>query len=578
MWYNAVKCGDVAQCHFPEVFEQQIGPLNDRDERFETMNKKLIRLLSVALAVVLAVSVSTPVKVSAVSPSTNEIKQQIQTTYKKAKAYYGWSSFHGFCGAWVNMQLHLLGVTKEVLGVDGKDAYDAFKGMKATSGGYSVKTYPAGMYTLQSALNEITKNGTRDVYNILVGFEKTYSVLGRRYGHAVVIHAIIDGKVYFAESYNVTLNGVYYKEGTPLVATIDEFVEYYAGTTSQFDGVVYFGVKTYANSCVRYSSYGEGSVAVAAEVWSQPCKDTVQSASSVVTEMAAGETVHITGLYQNTEGEYWYELDKGETGYIPAEAVQGISLRYDDVTLTGATAPTVLVQGKSFSPKGAIQTEHNSIYSIRARVYARQADQMEQVINISDKVDGKAYDLLRSKISSGLTFRSLEVGQYHYEVAAIVANYYVEGGQLMTGWDTVILWSSEFLVVDKKANVSTITFDTCGGSNELDQTVVLEGQTIGSLPVPQWGDRVFLGWFTEAEGGERITAEDVPQGNMTCYARWITQQELRSRWMEGGNCWYLYSDGISTMVCMEVEGSLYYFSSMEPLCQSWMMWTDAGAA
>ena len=543
----------------------------------EPMNKKLMRLLSAALAVILAASIAIPTPVSAVSPSTSEIKQQIQTTYKKAKAYYGWNSFHGYCGAWVNMQLHLLGVTEEVLGVDGKDAYDAFKRLKVTSGGYSVKTYPAGLYTLKSALNEITKNGTQDVYNILVGFEKTRSVLGRRYGHAVVIHAIIDGTVYYAESYNLSLNGVSYKEGAPIAASINDFVDHYASTTSQFDGVVYFGLKTYADSCTRYSSFGEGSVMAATEVWSQPCKDTVQGASYVVSELAAGETVNITGLYQNTEGEYWYELDKGETGYIPAEAVQGLRLRYDDVTLTGATSPTVLVQGKSFSPKGAIRAQYNSIYSIRARVYTRQADQMVQVINTSDSVDGKAYDLLRSKISSGLTFRQLEAGQYHYEVAAIVANYYVEAGQLMTGWDTVVLWSSEFLVVDQKANVSTVTFDTCGGSNELDQTVVLEGQTMGPLPVPQWDDRVFLGWFTEAEGGERITADHVPQGDMTCYAHWITQEELRSRWMEGGNCWYLYSDGISTLVCMEVEGNLYYFSSMEPLCQSWMMWTDAGA-
>jgi hypothetical protein len=259
-------------------------------------------------------------------------------------------------------------------------------------------------------------------------------VLGRRYGHAVVIHAIIDGTVYYAESYNLSLGGVYYKEGTPLAASIDEFVEHYAGTTTQFDGVVYFGVKTYADSCARYPSYGEGSVTAAAQVWSQPCVDTVHGTSGVVAELAAGESLNITGLYQNTEGEYWYELDKGETGYIPAEAVQSLRLRYDDVTLTGATSPTVLVQGKSFSPKGAIRAEHNSIYSIRARVYAPQADQMEQVINTSDKVDGKAYDLLRSKISSGLTFRQLEAGQYHYEVAAIVANYYVEDGRLMTAF------------------------------------------------------------------------------------------------------------------------------------------------
>ena len=542
------------------------------------MKKKLMRLLSVALVVMLLASIAVPVPAGAVSPSTDEIRQQIKTTYKKAKAYYGWNSFHGLCGAWVNMQLHLLGVTEEVLGADGKDAYDSFKRLKVTSGGYSVKTYPAGLYTLKSALNEITKNGTQDVYNILVGFEKTRSVLGRRYGHAVVIHAIIDGKVYYAESYNLSINGVTYKEGTPISASIDDFVEHYAGTTSQFDGVVYFGLKTYADSCTRYDSYATAVAVGDTQVWSQPCNDTVQAASKVVDELTAGEAVNITALYLNTEGEYWYELDKGETGYIPAQAASQIELRYDDVTLTGATTPTVLVQGKSFSPKGAIRAEHNSIYSIRARVYSRQADQLVQVINTSDAVDGKVYDLLRSPISAGLTFRLLDAGQYHYEVAAIVANYYVEAGRLMTGWDTVVLWSSEFMVVDQKTAVSTITFDTCGGSADLDQTVVLEGQSMGPLPVPRWGDRVFLGWFTEAEGGERITAEHIPQGDLTCYAHWITQEELRSRWMEGGNCWYLYSDGISTLICMEVDGDLYYFSSMEPMCQSWMMWTDAGAA
>lgn len=541
------------------------------------MNKKILRLLSIALAFLLVISMAVPTPARAAATTVEEIKQQITDTYKKARAFYGWNTFKGYCGALTNIQLHLLGITKEVIGADGKDAYDAFKWQSITSGGYSVKAYPASTHTLKSALNEITKNGTQDAYNILVGFEKSPTVLGRRYGHSLMIQAIIDGTIYYMESYDVYLRGNRYPEGTPLTATIDEFDAYYAMTTTQFDGVIYFGLKTYADSCTRYSSNAWGNPAAEAELWSQPCADEVRSDSKFVRKLNAGEQLNITGLYLNTEGEYWYEIDEGKTGYVRAEDLSINRLRYDDVTLTGAVTPTVLVQGKGFSVKGNIMSQLNSIYSIRARVYRPEADQMVQVIDATDVVQGKGYNLLRSPISNGLAFRNLEVGQYRYELAAIVDNHYVEAGQLMTGWDTVILWSSDFFVLDQKSTANTISFDACGGVSGLNQTVVLADQAVGTLPAPQRPGYVFLGWFTQAEGGERINAEFVPTEDTTLYAHWVSQEQLRTDWMENGNCWYLYSDGISTMVCIEVEGILYYFSSLEPMCQSWMVWTDAGS-
>ena len=538
------------------------------------MKKRNLRRLSLILAVLLFLGPVMSTPASAAPTAVDQIKQQITTTYKKAKAYYGWDSFHGYCGALVNAQLYLLGITDTVLGMDGRDAYDAFKRLNVSSGGFGVKAYPAGLYTVESALNAITKNGTEDVYNILVGFEKTPSVLGRRYGHAVVIHAIIDGTVYFVESYNVTLNGVYHKEGTVLKASIKDFAIYYAGTTSQFDGVIYFGLKTYADGCTEYPSNATGTVVTAGTVWSQPCEEAVNGSSQIMGELTVGQQVNITGLYLNTENEYWYELDEGDSGYVPVGLLNILQLRYEDVKLSNPTAPTVLTKGRSFSVKGAVTAQNNSIYSIRARVYRPEADQMTQVINTSDTVEGKAYDLLRSSISSGLTFRLLEAGQYRYELAAIVANYYVEGGKLMTGWNTIILWSSDFLVVEDKTTVHTVTFDACGGTTALNQSVVCQDMSLGNLGIAQRPGYVFLGWFTEAEGGQRVTADFVPEADMTLYARWVSQDQLRNEWL-AGNCWYLYSDGISTLICMELEGALYYFSAMEPMCQSWMVWTDA---
>lgn len=539
------------------------------------MNKKYLRRLSLILTVVMILGAVLSAPVSASPTTETQIKQQIAATYKKSKAFYGWDSFHGFCGALVNAQLYLLGITDTVLGVDGRDAFDTFKRLSVTSGGFGVKAYPAGLYSLKSALNAITKNGTADAYNILVGFQKTPSVLGRRYGHAVVIHAILDGTVYFVESYNVTINGVYYKEGTPLTASIEDFAAYYADTTTQFDGVIHFGLKTYADSCTEYPSNATGTVVAEGNIWSQPCEDGVNGASQIMGQLTAGQQVEITGLYLNTENQYWYELSGGEGGYVPVEMLSISQLRYEDVKLSNVAAPTVLTKGRSFSVKGAVTSQINSIYSIRARVYRPEADQMGQVINTSDTVEGKAYDLLRSKISGGLSFRTLEAGQYRYELAAIVANYYVEGGQLMTGWNTIVLWSSDFLVVEDQTKGFTVSFDACGGTTPLNQSVVPQGMSIGNTDVAQRPGYVFLGWFTEAEGGERVTADFVPEENMTIYAHWVSYEQLCNEWLAGGNCWYLYSDGVTTMVCMELEGALYYFSAMEPMCQSWMVWTDA---
>lgn len=539
------------------------------------MKKKNLRFLSFIMSVLLVISVILPVPATAASDEVVKIKQQISNTYKKAKAYYGWSSFHGFCGALVNAQLYLLGITDTVLGVDGRDAYDAFKRLTVTSGGFGVKTYPAGMYSVKSALNAITKNGTEDAYNILVGFEKTPSVLGRRYGHAVVIHAIIDGTVYYVESYSLSLNGVYYPEGTPISASIEDFAGYYAQTTTQFDGVVHFGLKTYADTCTQYPSNATATVTGETAVWSQPCENTVFEGSEQLGDLTPGEQVNVTGLYLNTEQQYWYQLNGGEGGYVPAEKLDIAMLCYDDVQLSNSVAPTVLTKGKSFSIKGAVTAKNNSIYSIRARVYRPEADQMVQVINTSDTVQGMAYDLLRSKISSGLTFRTLPEGQYRYELAAIVANYYLEGGKLMTSWNTVNLWTSDFLVVADKTTVHTITFDTCGGTMGLDQSVVPQDVNVGVMEVPQRAGYTFLGWFTEETGGQKIAEDYIPEGNMTVYAHWISHEQLRQEWLAGGNCWYLYSDGISTMICFELEGTLCYFSSMEPMCQNWMVWTDS---
>ena len=541
------------------------------------MYKKNLRILSLVLAILLVIALAVPAPATAAATTADEIVQQIKTTYKKARSYFGRNSFDGWCGAFVTAELYLMGITAEPIGFDGKDAYNAFNRKSMTTGGYSIKAYPAKAYSLRAALNDITKNGTQDAYNILVGFEKTPSTLGRRYGHAMVIHAIIDGTVYFVESYDAKINGKRYPEGAPISCSIPDFCAYYASSTTQYEGVIYFGLKTYADKCSEYTTNAWGFADGEGQIWSQPCESSVTESSKAVRLLTAGEQLSVTGLYMNTEGEYWYELDGGDTGYVRAEYVTISQLRFDDVSVVGAVAPTALTKGKPFKIKGTVLSEMNSIYSVRARVFSLDGEEMTQVMTATEMVESKSHDLAGSDISKKLTFRTLEAGRYRYELAAIVGNYYVENGQLLTGWDTVHLWSADFLVVEEKTGVSVINFDACGGMTGLNQTVVAADQAMGELPTAQRQGYVFLGWYTEAEGGSRISPDYIAEGNMTCYARWISLEELQTGWLSNGNCWYLYADGMTTIGCIEVDGTLYYFSFVDPLGQSWMMWTAAAA-
>ncbi len=66
----------------------------------------------------------------------------------------------------------------------------------------------------------------------------------------------------------------------------------------------------------------------------------------------------------------------------------------------------------------------------------------------------------------------------------------------------------------------TVTFNANGGTCGTESTSVAYGEAVGALPVPGRDDYVFLGWFTAAEGGERVTADNAIVESMTLYAQW----------------------------------------------------------
>lgn len=536
------------------------------------MCKKLKRILSAALAMLILAAVLVPNPAPVAAATESEIKKQIKRTYNKALDYFGWDSFDGYCGSLINAQLYILGITSGIVHNNGNEEYNEYCDQDVTSGGYRVKAYPARRYTLREALLDITKNGTQDAYNILVGFERTKSVAGRRYGHAVFVHAIFDGMVYFVESYDVKLNGSRYDEGTPIICSIEDFCNYYASTTVELDGVIEFGLKNYEARCDRFSASLVAAVTTATPLMSQPCGPEIDEGSEVVRSVDVGEKLTVTGLYLNDEGEYWYQVD--ESGFVRADCTVAQTMNFDDVTVEEAVAPTVLRQSEPFKVKGTVSARYNSIYTLRAQVYRLDGETETQVLSATDVVEGQEYSLSGSVISQKLTFRTLDVGQYRYTLAAIVGNNYYQDGQLQVCWDTVELWKSDFQVSEDQTGSCIVTFDAEEGQAEWNQTAVIKGEALGELPTAQREGYAFLGWYTAAEGGESVTGEFVPENSVTLYARWYDLDELSSNWQSpAGQSRYMYTIGLSTMGCAEVDGTLYYFSTFG---QDWVVWTEDG--
>ncbi len=74
-----------------------------------------------------------------------------------------------------------------------------------------------------------------------------------------------------------------------------------------------------------------------------------------------------------------------------------------------------------------------------------------------------------------------------------------------------------------------VNFDANGGSVGTASMDILKGQslkTIGDLPTPTRTDCSFLGWFTEATGGDTATGDMVVNGNITLYAHWKFPETL----------------------------------------------------
>lgn len=482
------------------------------------------KILAIALCTVLFLA-ALPAGVlaeDAQPTQAQQITQEAEAIYKKCLSTAGKKSFAGFCGLMTSHQLYNMGINRELIVCDGNKQYDQYKDMEVTTGGYYVQAYSATEYSLEQALNTISRNGNRDVYNLLVGFQWTNTEAGERYGHSVLINAILDGTVYFVESFNYCFESLACKEGKMLTCSIKEFADYF-NTWTKFEGIIYFGQKQYSSGCQHYGTDVFLRTRFASTLRSQPCLVGENNCQRLRT-LAAGEVLHATGVCKNTQGELFYRIDEGgDTGYVSANAVSLLQVNTDPMALTG-DIPLQAAQGKDIKLEGTVSAGCAGITQIGVTVCGGDGQAM-----LSAHLDTQGTTASLDILNESLDFATLPEGSYRLTVWATANHVLVKEAGFTTENPTVTL---------------------------LEQSLVIGTAEPATITVQE---QVKEGWFFE-------------NGTWYCYEQgtpctgWVTRF---------GVDYYLQESGAVTTGWLEEDGWMRYFSACGALCTGWTT-TDRG--
>lgn len=172
----------------------------------------------------------------------DEIRQEIEARSERLKNEHG--SFDQRCGGYTYQQLEDQGLVagSDVGGSDpganGKDWIETWEGKETTSTGASVDVY-RGENSLADYINQ---HSNESITNIVVSYDDVRGP--EKYGHALLISRIQDGKIYFTDTegaikWRKNSNGQAYHEGEMAVMSLEEFMKY-PGSHYKLKGIIHF--------------------------------------------------------------------------------------------------------------------------------------------------------------------------------------------------------------------------------------------------------------------------------------------------------------------------------------------------
>lgn len=342
------------------------------------------------------------------TPETPEetLIRQTRESYVMSQRSAGKSTFHGTCGLMVSNQLYCLGINNIKFIFDGNKQYDHYSQLEVTTGGYYVQPYSSEEYDLLGALQAVSKNGTVDVKNVLVGFQWTDTVAGNYYGHAVFINGIIDGNVYFVESFPT---GPASPEGTVLVYTIEEFAMYYDDWTV-FEGLVHFGSGQYSDVCPNRNTDITVRARFATTLRSQPAlvgqKDCI-----AIRQIKPGEKMRATAIYQNGRTMYYQvETDEG-VGYVSANAAAFLKVNEEGIRLWDVKLSGTMASGEDGEFSGLFTDTSGTVSAVEVSITDSDGQPVRrETMEVQNNMGQLAW------MREDLLFYLLENGKYQVDI------------------------------------------------------------------------------------------------------------------------------------------------------------------
>ncbi len=403
------------------------------------------RFVALCLCLVLLMSVVPVGQADQVDVQTS-MRELADRVFAQCLANSGRETFHGHCGNYVSHQLQALGITAWRSSRNGNQYYDYYSNMTKTSGGYYPKAYSVLEYSLEDALNFITDNGTKDVRNILVGFQWTNTEAGAKYGHVVLIYGICDGTVYFSESYPIYLKGPH-AEGELVTCSIAEFARSY-GSWTEYEGLVVFGGKTFLDSCEMLGTNLILQTRFDTFLRSEPCQ-VGENGCTQVREVSTGERLQAIALLKNPQGQSFYRLLDGD--YIAANAVGAVRFNGEDMYIDDLVIPKTAAVGEEIELSGTVKNRYARAATLSVSVEDSQGNMM-----FFEEMGCEGFDFPLGALNNQIQFKSLPEGIYSVKIFGEVACPTAEG---VTRYGRACLGGSYLVVGDVQVRGELGTID-----------------------------------------------------------------------------------------------------------------------
>ena len=453
------------------------------------------------------------------------------TSYAMSQRTARRNNFYGYCGLMVSHQLYNLGVNKKLIVFDGNNQFDYYHQQEMTTGGYYINSYPVEEYTLEEALNTVADYGNKDVFNLLIGFQTTNSGAGAIYGHSVVINGIVDGNMYFVESFNSRFGG----QGVLLTCTIKEFARYYGGWAS-FEGVIHFGDGEYSTVCPTISTDLVVQTRFPTVLRSQPSMLGKKGAQRI-RDVSAGERFRAVALCRDTRGDFYKVLTNEGFGFISVGAVSLLSAGDGEMVLTDLQLPGQANPGEGFAVSGTVTATYGRVASVELSIHTVEGvPARKESVEVDDRVG--QLDALNEKLWTEL----LEPGVYVAEVYAYCVSPVAGDTWGQSRYQRALLHSQYLLVGAQTAQLPPLEQES--------------KSTARALP-DGWLRQQGVDYYVQ--GGQYLTGWQTIDGKVYYFS---ATGALCKGWLTiGGKTWYRMPDGTGAVGQLVLDGKICMFGS-----------------